>query len=246
MQFSGSIYKLGINPVVEVPARISAAFGRRGFVPVRVTLGRRTFPANLVPVGGGRHRLYLNLPMRRAAGKESGERLTVRLRADPTSRVLPTPADLARALGAAGRRALAAIPPSRRKEIIRWLTAAKMPATRARRIAKIMAHFPAAPYRKLSPPMSDPVTVQHDAAAHCYAAVVDGHRSVCDYEIADGKMVFTHTFVPPELRGRGIAEKLVRTALTEARQAGRKVVPACSYVAVFIQRNQEFADLLPD
>lgn len=92
--------------------------------------------------------------------------------------------------------------------------------------------------------MPDPIQVQHNAAAHRYEAAVDGHRSVCDYELVDGKMVFTHTFVPPELRGRGIAEKLVRTALADARKAGRKVVPACSYVAVFIQRNKEFADML--
>ncbi len=73
---------------------------------------------------------------------------------------------------------------------------------------------------------------------------MDGHLSVCEYELADGRMIFTHTVVPPELRGRGIAEKLVRAALTEARAAGRKVVPQCSYVAKFIERNKEFVALL--
>lgn len=92
--------------------------------------------------------------------------------------------------------------------------------------------------------MKTPVTVNHNVAAHTYESSADGHRAVCDYELTDGKMVFTHTFVPPELRGRGIAEALVRTALADARAAGRKVVPACSYVAVFIQRNPEFQDLV--
>jgi predicted GNAT family acetyltransferase len=92
--------------------------------------------------------------------------------------------------------------------------------------------------------MFESVTVTHNVAAHRYEAVVDGHRSICEYELADGKMVFTHTLVPPELRGRGIAEKLVRTALAEARAAGRKVVPQCSYVARFIERHKEFSDLL--
>lgn len=92
--------------------------------------------------------------------------------------------------------------------------------------------------------MNSQVEVRHNAAAKRYEAMVDGHLSVCDYEIADGKMVFTHTLVPPELRGRGIAEKLVRAALADARAAGRKVQPACSYVAVFIQRNKEYQDLL--
>jgi len=86
--------------------------------------------------------------------------------------------------------------------------------------------------------------VRHNAAAHRYEVIEDGHLSVCEYEIDGPQLVFTHTLVPPELRGRGIAEKLVRTALAEARAAGRKVVPACSYVAKFIERHKEFADLL--
>ncbi|MEJ1974628.1 MAG: GNAT family N-acetyltransferase [Lacunisphaera sp.] len=45
-------------------------------------------------------------------------------------------------------------------------------------------------------------------------------------------------------RGRGIAEQLVRVALDDARAAGRKVVPACSYVAVFIKRHREYQELL--
>jgi predicted GNAT family acetyltransferase len=92
--------------------------------------------------------------------------------------------------------------------------------------------------------MHAPIEVKHNAAGHTYEAFVDGHRSVCDYELVDGKMVFTHTFVPPELRGRGIAEQLVRAALADARKSGQKVVPACSYVALFLQRNKEYADLL--
>ena len=92
--------------------------------------------------------------------------------------------------------------------------------------------------------MDTPVQVTHNAAAHRYEAVVDGHLSICEYEQADGRMVFTHTVVPPELRGRGIAEKLVRAALAEARTAGRRVVPACSYVARFIERHEEYQDLL--
>lgn len=92
--------------------------------------------------------------------------------------------------------------------------------------------------------MPDIVQVQHNAAGHRYEATVDGHLSVCEYQLAGERMIFTHTFVPPALRGRGIAEQLVRPALADARAAGRKVVPACSYVAVFIQRHPEYQDLV--
>lgn len=86
--------------------------------------------------------------------------------------------------------------------------------------------------------------ITHNVVAHRYEVVVDGHRSVCEYELDGARMIFTHTVVPPELRGRGIAEQLVRTALADARAAGRQVVPACSYVARFIERHREFQDLL--
>jgi predicted GNAT family acetyltransferase len=88
------------------------------------------------------------------------------------------------------------------------------------------------------------INVTHNEAEHRYEATVDGLLSVCEYEVADDRIVFTHTLVPPELRGRGIAEQLVRKSLADARAAGRKVVPACSYVDVFIKRHAEYRDLL--
>jgi uncharacterized protein len=86
--------------------------------------------------------------------------------------------------------------------------------------------------------------VSHNIAASRYEAMVDGQLSVADYRLDSGRMILPHTFVPPGLRGRGIAEKLVRAALADARRAGHKVVPACSYVAAFIKRHPEFEDLV--
>ncbi|HEY8933211.1 MAG TPA: GNAT family N-acetyltransferase [Rariglobus sp.] len=88
------------------------------------------------------------------------------------------------------------------------------------------------------------VTVRHDEASHRFVAEIDGHLAHTDYEIESDRMVFTHTFVPPELRGRGVAEQLVRRALAHARARNLRVVPVCSYVAAFIQRHAEFRDLL--
>jgi uncharacterized protein len=88
------------------------------------------------------------------------------------------------------------------------------------------------------------VSVQHNVAEHRFEATVDGHLCVAEYERSDGEIIFTHTYVSPELRGRGIAEKLVRTALEYARSESLRVIPQCSYVAVFVRRNREFAELL--
>lgn len=90
---------------------------------------------------------------------------------------------------------------------------------------------------------ANPSEVRHNLAAQRYEVDLDGKQAVAEYEMEGGRQVFTHTFVPPEMRGKGIAEKLVRKALEDARAANRKVVPACSYVDVFMQRNKEFASL---
>jgi predicted GNAT family acetyltransferase len=82
--------------------------------------------------------------------------------------------------------------------------------------------------------------VRHNAAERRFEIETDGRWSVVDYELADGRIILTHTFVPPELRGRGLAEKLVRAALRFAQAERLTVVPACSYVAAYLDRHPEF------
>ncbi len=88
------------------------------------------------------------------------------------------------------------------------------------------------------------IGVRHNAVENRFEAEVEGSLSVADYRLEDGRMILTHTFVPPEMRDRGIAERMVRAALEYAQAEKLRVVPACSYVSVFVQRNPEFAPLI--
>ena len=88
------------------------------------------------------------------------------------------------------------------------------------------------------------VTVVHNPAAQRFGATVDGRLSVADYRLRRDVITFTHTGVPLEQRGRGIAAALVGAALAWARGQRLRVVPACSYVARFMQRHPETQDLL--
>jgi len=94
-------------------------------------------------------------------------------------------------------------------------------------------------------PVKNEIVVQHNVALSRFETEVSGHLSIAEYDLRGDQMVMTHTFVPPELRGQGIAEKLVRAALEHARSRHWRVVPACSYVATFIQRHAEFQPLVP-
>ena len=52
-----------------------------------------------------------------------------------------------------------------------------------------------------------------------------------------------HTFVPPEMRGKGIAGKLVDALIADAREQDFKIAPDCSYVEAAFRRNPEWSDL---
>lgn len=85
--------------------------------------------------------------------------------------------------------------------------------------------------------------ITHDRGRRRLQASVDGALCVLDYALDGTLMTITHTEVPPEVGGRGIAAALVRAALELAREQGWSVSPACSYAAVWMQRHPEFDDL---
>jgi hypothetical protein len=64
-EFSTQVQKVGINPCVAIPESVSACLGKRGIVPVWGSLNGVEIRATLVPIGGGRHRLYINGEMRK-------------------------------------------------------------------------------------------------------------------------------------------------------------------------------------
>ncbi|MFT7773527.1 GNAT family N-acetyltransferase [Roseateles sp.] len=68
--------------------------------------------------------------------------------------------------------------------------------------------------------------------------------SVLDYQLSGDRVVFTHTGVPPAYQGQGLAGLLVNSGLQWAREQGLKVVPACSYVHLYIQRHPEWQNLV--
>ena len=85
--------------------------------------------------------------------------------------------------------------------------------------------------------------VRNNPALSRFELDLEDGIAVIDYHAAPGVLNFYHTEVPPQLRGRGIAARLVHEALQQVRAQGLKVVPSCSYVAIYIDRHPEFADL---
>ena len=85
---------------------------------------------------------------------------------------------------------------------------------------------------------------RHQAEQRRFCAEVDGHRLELDYQRRGDQLVFHHTGTAPALQGQGLAGQMVEHALQWAAPLGLQLVPACSYVAAYVQRHPRWQRLL--
>lgn len=79
-----------------------------------------------------------------------------------------------------------------------------------------------------------------------YEVLVDGEAAgYIDYRLNGDSITAIHTRVGEEFQGMGLAGRLATELLEDARRTGRNVLPQCGYVASFIERNEEYLDLVP-
>ena len=89
------------------------------------------------------------------------------------------------------------------------------------------------------------VTREGDASRGAYVIELSDveRRAELTWVERDGVRHANHTFVPPEMRGRGIAGKLVEALIADAREQGFRIAPDCSYVEAAFRRNPGWSDL---
>jgi hypothetical protein len=123
----------------DVPAAVSVAIDRKGFVPIVGSINGAPVRSSLSPSRGGRHHLLLNKEVRTAAKVEPGDRVKVVLRVDLEPRVFEIAEDLADALRAEGVLTdFEALPRGRRNQYIGWMEEAAHEDTRAKRIDRLV------------------------------------------------------------------------------------------------------------
>jgi predicted GNAT family acetyltransferase len=86
--------------------------------------------------------------------------------------------------------------------------------------------------------------VLHNVRASRFEVAVGKTVAVLEYQVEGQQVIFTHTEVPEQFEGQGIASQMARTALAHAREKGYKVVPACEFMQVYLDRHPEYQDLL--
>lgn len=81
--------------------------------------------------------------------------------------------------------------------------------------------------------------VQHLPDEQRFVILHEGSEALLAYHVFDnnGKAAidFNSTFVPPEFRGKGFAEKLVRAGIKWAKEQGYELHASCWYAAKFIR-----------
>lgn len=134
LQFKARIYIIGVNPYVLLPSPVlKAIFKQAGKdkapIPVKGTLDGHDYIQNLMKYSG-KWRLYLNTPMRKAAGKDVGDTIEVTIEYDPIERTIPMHEKLKAALDTDKKamKKFESLPPSRQKEIVRYIANLKSEA----------------------------------------------------------------------------------------------------------------------
>jgi predicted GNAT family acetyltransferase len=90
----------------------------------------------------------------------------------------------------------------------------------------------------------DDLDVQHNIGARRFEIHCGDEMARLEYHLRGPSIVYTHTVVPLVLEGHGIAGRLAKEALDYARGRGLSVVPLCPYVADYIGKHPEYADLV--
>ena len=144
MKFKAEIYKIGINPVIDPPDDVLAVIfeqaGRsKGPIPVRGKLNGAAFIQTLVKYQAA-WRLYVNGQMLEDSGLTVGDTARVEVEFDPEPREVPEPEALAAALrkNAKAKAALDKLPPSRRKEIFRYIGSLKSETAIEKNVARVI------------------------------------------------------------------------------------------------------------
>jgi uncharacterized protein len=87
--------------------------------------------------------------------------------------------------------------------------------------------------------------VIHEPERRRFIIALDEGSAVLEYRAIDSATLdYYHTFVPPALRGRGLASELTGFGLRYALDRSLKVVPTCPFVAAFISGHPEFETVL--
>lgn len=114
-------------------------------------------------------------------------------------------------------------------------------------VHRLLADFQGPVHRDTPGTSTEEANVVHVADRQRYEVWVDGRRAGhTEYLDSGRRLVFTHTEIDDAFVGRGLGSLLVAGALDDVRARGGRVLAVCEFVAAFIERHPDYADLTVD
>lgn len=138
MKFSSSVVLGGKTATgIEVPADVVEALGSGKRPAVKVTVGSHAYRTTVAPMGGS-FWLPLSAENREASGLAAGDHVDVEITLDTEPRVMLAPEDLELALkdSPVAEEFFDSLSFSHRRSYVDWITGAKKPETRERRVVQ--------------------------------------------------------------------------------------------------------------
>lgn len=91
--------------------------------------------------------------------------------------------------------------------------------------------------------MEENLKVVHNPEQNRFEVELEGQLAKLDYLVDGDSIIMTHVGVPYEFRGHGVAGVITKAGLEYAKAKSLRVIPMCSYVAAYIRRNPQYAEL---
>lgn len=89
--------------------------------------------------------------------------------------------------------------------------------------------------------------IEHEEKYQQFTIVLGEDEAELAYALPEPRIMnFTHTYVPENARGRGIANKLIEEGLRYAEEQNFKVMATCPVVAKFLKQHTAYQNLLKE